>query len=168
MGNQNFKNFKDKGLLTVKEMKELHKQILFEYPFLSNVYESMLVADNTKPDCPIVWANDQFETMTLYPKVCIRIKRIFKNLLIQEEILGRNCRFLQGKYTGIQEEKKTIYFFINLKKKDKNLVKQIRYAVDNGLQMDVEILNYRYFIKKNNYKKNCFIEKMVLHFGIVF
>ncbi len=50
-------------------MKELHTQILFEYPFLSNVYESMLVTDNSKPDCPIVFANDQFEQMTLYPKV---------------------------------------------------------------------------------------------------
>jgi hypothetical protein len=28
-----------------------------------------------------VWANDQFERMTLYPK---------------EDIIGRNCRFLQG------------------------------------------------------------------------
>ncbi len=50
-------------------MKELQTQILFEYPFLSNVYESMLVTDNNKPDCPIVFANDQFEQMTLYPKV---------------------------------------------------------------------------------------------------
>eukprot|EP00027_Filamoeba_sp_ATCC50430_P001657 CAMPEP_0168554104 /NCGR_PEP_ID=MMETSP0413-20121227/7602_1 /TAXON_ID=136452 /ORGANISM="Filamoeba nolandi, Strain NC-AS-23-1" /LENGTH=489 /DNA_ID=CAMNT_0008584823 /DNA_START=81 /DNA_END=1550 /DNA_ORIENTATION=+ len=97
-------------LLSSKEIKELHHQILSEYPFLSNVYESMLVADNTKPDCPIVYANDQFERMTLYPK---------------EDVLGRNCRFLQGKYT------------------DRNVVAKIRNAVDKGLEMDVLILNYR-------------------------
>lgn len=48
--------------------------------------------------------------MTLYPK---------------EEVLGRNCRFLQGKYT------------------DPNIVKKVRAAVDNSLPIDVELLNYR-------------------------
>jgi len=96
--------------LSTKEIHQLHDQIISEYPFLSNVYESMLVTDNTQPDCPIVFANDQFEKMTLYSK---------------EEILGRNCRFLQGKYT------------------DRQLVKKIREAVDKGTELDVEILNYR-------------------------
>jgi len=107
MGNTSFKS---SGLLTSREMKDLHRQILFEYPFLSNVYESMLLTDNTKEDCPIVFANDQFEVMTLYSK---------------EEILGKNCRFLQGRYT------------------DRSVVQKIRYAVDNSLPIDVEILNYR-------------------------
>ena len=66
-------------------MKEIHEQILYEYPFLTNVYESMLVTDNTQPDCPIVFANDQFERMTLYPKVPLTTP----NFLI---ILGRNSR----------------------------------------------------------------------------
>ncbi len=39
--------------------------------------------------------------------------------------MGRNCRFLQGRYTS------------------RKTVKQIRDAVINGKQLDVEILNYR-------------------------
>eukprot|EP01103_Thecamoeba_quadrilineata_P015424 TRINITY_DN4874_c0_g1_i1.p1 TRINITY_DN4874_c0_g1~~TRINITY_DN4874_c0_g1_i1.p1 ORF type:complete len:491 (+),score=92.73 TRINITY_DN4874_c0_g1_i1:29-1501(+) len=110
MGQFNTKNHKRDCLLSPKEMKDIHNQVLFEYPFLANIYESMLVADNTKPDCPIVYANDQFEKMTLYPK---------------EELLGRNCRFLQGKYT------------------DRNVVKRVRQAIDKGIETEVLILNYR-------------------------
>lgn len=43
----------------------------------------------------------------------------------KEEILGRNCRFLQGRYTN------------------KETVKKIRHAVDNGLPLDIELFNYR-------------------------
>jgi hypothetical protein len=39
--------------LTVSQMQRIQKQIVFEYPFLSNVYESILVTDNRLPDCPI-------------------------------------------------------------------------------------------------------------------
>eukprot|EP01119_Soliformovum_irregulare_P013126 TRINITY_DN3464_c0_g1_i1.p1 TRINITY_DN3464_c0_g1~~TRINITY_DN3464_c0_g1_i1.p1 ORF type:complete len:458 (-),score=109.44 TRINITY_DN3464_c0_g1_i1:38-1411(-) len=109
MGNT-LNSTKNEELLPSKAMTELHEQILFEYPFLSNIYESMLVADNNKPDCPIVWANEQFEAMTLYSK---------------EEILGRNCRFLQGKYT------------------DREIVSEIRTAVEKGQSLDIELLNYR-------------------------
>ncbi|ELR19492.1 SAM domain (Sterile alpha motif) domain containing protein [Acanthamoeba castellanii str. Neff] len=96
--------------LSIKRMKEIQKQIIFEYPYLTNVFESILVTDNELPDCPIVWANDQFERMTLYPK---------------EDIIGRNCRFLQGNYT------------------DPATVGKIRAAVKGGESLDVEILNYR-------------------------
>lgn len=41
----------------------------------------------------------------------------------KEEILGRNCRFLQGRYTN------------------KETVKKIRHAVDNGLPLDIELFN---------------------------
>lgn len=77
----NRKDRKDVGLMKPKDFKALQKQIQFEYPELASVRESMLVTDNRLPDCPIVFANDQFERMTLYPK---------------EAILGVNCRFLQG------------------------------------------------------------------------
>merc|ERR1712137_306626 len=80
------------------------------YPFLSNIRESMLVTDCDQPDCPIIYANDDFEKMTLYPK---------------EEIINRNCRFLQGTHT------------------DKSTVKLIRDAVINRKAIEVEILNYR-------------------------
>lgn len=38
------------------------------------------IADAALPDCPIIWANDRFFDLTGYPP---------------EEVLGRNCRFLQ-------------------------------------------------------------------------
>jgi hypothetical protein len=39
--------------LSIKRMKEIQKQIIFEYPYLTNVFESILVTDNELPDCPI-------------------------------------------------------------------------------------------------------------------
>ena len=98
------------GEIPPNKMKQLQKQVLFEYPFLAHVFESVLICDNQQPDCPIVYCNDLFEQMTLYPK---------------EEIIGRNCRFLQG---GASNQK---------------IVKLIRQAVIEGLELDVEILNYR-------------------------
>ena|SRR3990167_1680597 len=91
-------------------IEKLQSKILREYPWIDNIKESTLVTDCKLPDCPIIYANDMFERMTRYPK---------------EEIIGRNCRFLQGKLT------------------DQNMVKAIRNAVDNGLPLEVEILNYR-------------------------
>src|SRR3990167_6280875 len=69
------------GEIKPKKLGELQNQVLYEYPFLAHIFESVLICDNRLPDCPIVYCNDLFEQMTLYPK---------------EEIIGRNCRFLQG------------------------------------------------------------------------
>ena len=99
-----------KGEIKPKKLRSLHQQVLFEYPFLANIFESMLITDNRLPDCPIVFCNDLFEQMTCYPK---------------EEIIGKNCRFLQGPDT------------------DRNIVRSIRKAVDDGLELEVELLNYR-------------------------
>lgn len=55
----------------------------FSLPRLLNTCLTLqvcLICDNSAPDQPIIYANDTFEGMTLYSK---------------EEILGRNCRFLQ-------------------------------------------------------------------------
>tara|TARA_R110002050_G_scaffold263149_1_gene403559 strand:- start:245 stop:559 length:315 start_codon:yes stop_codon:yes gene_type:complete len=93
-----------------KRFAAVQRRVLEQYPYLTAVKESMLVTDLKLPDCPIVYANDYFEKMTLYPK---------------EFILGRNCRFLQGKYTN----RDTVY--------------QIRKAVETGSSIEVEILNYR-------------------------
>lgn len=99
----------------------VREAVLREYPFLESVEESMLLTDCSLPDCPIVYANEFFERMTLYPR---------------EEILGRNCRFLQGAHTN------------------PNTVKSIRAAVDAGQPLDVEILNYR---KDGVPFMNCFL-----------
>ena len=44
----------------------------------------MLITDPNKPDNPIVFSNDAFSRLTGYAR---------------EEVLGRNCRFLQGAQT---------------------------------------------------------------------
>eukprot|EP01097_Dermamoeba_algensis_P003221 TRINITY_DN2288_c0_g1_i3.p1 TRINITY_DN2288_c0_g1~~TRINITY_DN2288_c0_g1_i3.p1 ORF type:complete len:183 (-),score=45.76 TRINITY_DN2288_c0_g1_i3:525-1010(-) len=88
----------------------LEKRILEQYPFLERVNESAVVADIRAPDQPIIYVNDNFQKLTLYDR---------------DEIIGRNCRFLQGKYT------------------DRKVVAQIREAIETRKPLDVEILNYR-------------------------
>ena len=58
-----------------KNLAKIQKLILQQYPYLENVKESMLVTDCCLPDCPIIYANDFFEKMTLYPKVKIILIR---------------------------------------------------------------------------------------------
>ncbi len=70
----------------------------------------MLVTDPRQPGNPIVFANGAFLDLTGYAR---------------EDILGRNCRFLQGPLT------------------DRNTVRQIREALVERRPVAVEILNYR-------------------------
>jgi len=70
----------------------------------------MVLADPEQPDCPIVFCNDAFCATTGYSR---------------KEILGRNCRFLQGPET------------------DRATVGRIRDAVANRTSFHEEIYNYR-------------------------
>lgn len=47
----------------------------------------IVIADPHQPDCPIIYVNPAFSAITGYPP---------------EEVIGRNCRFLQGKDTDEQ------------------------------------------------------------------
>lgn len=76
---------------------------------LERIQQSFVIADPSLPDCPIVFASDGFLDFTGYTR---------------EEILGRNCRFLQGERT------------------DKRAVREIRKAVDEGRECTVRLLNY--------------------------
>ncbi|KAG7011841.1 Phototropin-2 [Cucurbita argyrosperma subsp. argyrosperma] len=69
-----------------------------------------VISDATKPDCPIVFASDRFLVMTGYTL---------------EELIGRNCRFLQGPET------------------DKNEVAKIRDAIGKGNSYCGKLLNYK-------------------------
>jgi len=68
------------------------------------------VADATLPDCPLVFASEGFYQMTGYGP---------------DEVLGHNCRFLQGEGT------------------DKKEVAKLRNAIKEGIPISVRLLNYR-------------------------
>lgn len=70
----------------------------------------MVVSDARQPDCPIILANQAFLNETGYPP---------------EEVIGRNCRFLQGPDS------------------DPKAIAQIRDAVAAAERITVELLNYR-------------------------
>ena len=71
---------------------------------------SMIITDPRQPDNPIVFANAAFQKLTGYDR---------------EEIIGRNCRFLQGPLT------------------DPHAVVEIREAIAAERDLQIDILNYR-------------------------
>lgn len=70
----------------------------------------MILTDPHQPDNPIVFANKAFLDLTLYEEA---------------EVLGRNCRFLQGART------------------DREAVAQLRHAVECKDSIALELLNYK-------------------------
>lgn len=70
----------------------------------------MVITDPAKADNPIIFCNEAFQKLTGYDR---------------SEIVGRNCRFLQGLDS------------------DPAAVRQIRYAISAGRDINIELLNYR-------------------------
>lgn len=77
---------------------------------LDEAAEGITISDATLPDNPIIYVNRGFEKMTGYGS---------------DEVVGRNCRFLQGEKT------------------DPLVVARIRRAVEEGRECTVELRNYR-------------------------
>jgi PAS domain S-box-containing protein len=77
---------------------------------LVNAQQNFAVSDPSLPDNPIVYASDGFLTLTGYSR---------------EQVLGRNCRFLQGPDT------------------DQRMVDVIRRGVAKGEDTSVCLLNYK-------------------------
>ncbi|MEG4116197.1 EAL domain-containing protein [Microcoleus sp. N9_B4] len=77
---------------------------------LAATSSGIVIADAKAPDCPIIYCNPAFERMTGY---------------CASEILGRNCRFLQGPDT------------------DRTTVAKIREALRQGREIQTPIKNYR-------------------------
>ncbi|TKW03591.1 hypothetical protein SEVIR_7G051600v4 [Setaria viridis] len=77
---------------------------------LSSLQQTFVVSDATRPDIPIIYASAGFYTMTGYSA---------------KEVIGRNCRFLQGPDTDMAE------------------VAKIRDAVKAGRSFCGRLLNYR-------------------------
>nr|AML79542.1 putative LOV domain-containing protein [Hedwigia ciliata] len=77
---------------------------------LTRIQQSLVLADPSLPDTPIVHASDVFCELTGYSR---------------EEVVGRNCRFLQGPETDLEA------------------VREIREAIEGERPCTVRILNYR-------------------------
>ncbi|MEY2699330.1 MAG: hypothetical protein RIQ52_85 [Pseudomonadota bacterium] len=77
---------------------------------LDECVNGVTLADPDIEDAPIVYANKAFERLTGYT---------------QEDIIGKNCRFLQGK------------------DRDQEARRQIRQAVDSHSAIEVTLRNYR-------------------------
>ncbi|WP_174292921.1 PAS domain-containing protein [Sphingomonas bacterium] len=83
-------------------------------PFVAAVHATrmpMIITNPRLPDNPVVFANDAFCRLSGYPR---------------EQIVGRNCRFLQGADT------------------DPATVRAIRAAVDRVEALEIDIRNYRH------------------------
>ena len=83
--------------------------VLFEQA-MAQTRMAVCLSDPSQPDMPIVFANRAFRRLTGYD---------------EEEILGRNCRFLQGPKT------------------DSESVARVRKAIEDEDVVVVELLNYR-------------------------
>ena len=77
---------------------------------LESTAEGVVISDRSQPDMPIIYVNRAFTEMTGYA---------------HDEVVGRNCRFLQGADTGT------------------SAAKTIRQAIAAQQSCRVEILNYR-------------------------
>jgi len=96
------------GVLTVEDAVPALNQMPKSQ--MAKISKAFVVSDPTLQDCPIVFASDQFLMMTGYSLT---------------EVLGRNCRFLQGKGT------------------DPSAVAHLKAAIQRGNSASVRLLNYK-------------------------
>nr|AML78780.1 putative LOV domain-containing protein [Loropetalum chinense] len=96
------------SLDNVVRQKEMRKGIDLATT-LERIEKNFVITDPRLPDNPIIFASDSFLELTEYSR---------------EEILGRNCRFLQGPET------------------DPATVRKIREAIDNQTDVTVQLINY--------------------------
>jgi len=103
----------------LKQRENWHLTDTLEYehgrgdPFAAAVRATrmpMVVTDPSQPDNPIVFCNVAFQTLTGYGR---------------EEIIGRNCRFLQGPESDLAT------------------IEKVRAAIKSQNDVDVDLLNYR-------------------------
>lgn len=93
--------------------REIHDQNTGSDPYAAAMRATrmpMLITDPRQPDNPIVFVNDAFARLTGYSR---------------EETLGRNCRFLQGPGTNLDD------------------VAKIRQAIADREPIEIDLLNYK-------------------------
>jgi PAS domain S-box-containing protein len=94
--------------MTNSRMAEAQKRVLFSSIDACPV--CITIADAMQPDFPLIYANRKFLEVTGYDN---------------DEIIGRNCRFLQGSAT------------------DRRVVDDLRQAIVAGKRAEVRFINYR-------------------------
>jgi sigma-B regulation protein RsbU (phosphoserine phosphatase) len=100
----------DASIAARLQERALADQLALKDRALDVAAEGITIADARVPDRPLIYVNEGFERVTGYPAA---------------EVLGRNCRFLQGPGT------------------DPAAAAEIRAAVAEQRECVVEILNYR-------------------------
>lgn len=98
------------AMLDQTARKAAESTLLLRDKALAAIGQGVLITDALQPDNPIIYANPAFERITQY--------RAF-------EVIGRNCRFLQGEKT------------------DPEVVAKIRTALDAGERVNATLLNYK-------------------------
>jgi PAS domain S-box-containing protein len=94
----------------VTEKKEIEKSLMLKSSALESAGNGIIITDALKKDNPIIYFNSAFEKLTGYSK---------------EDILGHNCRFLQG----VDRNQKAF--------------KTLRQAIKNGESCQVTVRNYK-------------------------
>jgi PAS domain S-box-containing protein len=97
-------------MLDVTERKEADQELQLRENAMEQASSGIVIADAQAPDLPIIYANQAFARMTGYPIA---------------QVVGRNCRFLQGPDTG------------------QAAVEEVRVALAEGRDCNVTLLNYR-------------------------
>ena len=97
-------------MVDITRAKEVDERLRIQDRAISAIAEGVLIVDAAQSDFPIVYVNRAFELLTGYSSA---------------EVMGRNCRFLQGPDT------------------DADCVKQVRVAIQEEQPVTVELVNYR-------------------------
>lgn len=95
---------------TQKLLGDIERRLRKQYPKEEFLRESFVISDPSRPDNPLIYVNDGFEKLTLYPS---------------EEIVGKNCRFLQGKLSNLSD------------------INRLSKGIKEGKDVSVELVNYR-------------------------
>ena len=94
----------------VTDQRQRERQLSLFGKAIETARQGITIADARQDDEPLIYANEAFEEITGYPT---------------GEVLGRNCRFLQGPDT------------------DEEPVAELRRAIEDSRPVVVELLNYR-------------------------
>lgn len=94
----------------VSDRKEMKREVELRNRAINEAPIGMTIADASEPDNPLIYVNEKFLELTGYA---------------ESEVLGRNCRFLQGEET------------------DPEPVAKMREAIEEREPVTVELRNYR-------------------------